>query len=523
MRIPNPRELGFPAKFKTWRPPQAEALTKMLASTKRVKALAAPTGFGKTLLLITYALLTGKPTCIVTESRGLQDQIVEGDFREMGIVDLRGRSNYACQMRDGWSCEEGYAGRCTFKGSINCPSSQAEMRAASSPLVVTNYAKWMAAKKFGQGMSHFQQVIFDEGHTAPFNLAKVLQVILHRREIEEVLNLDFPAGVEDLVNWKPWAREAADICHEDYLKLRQEIQASGPQAKNSWVRDMLHLRNLHKKLTTVATAKAENWVVDDFENGKGYVFDPVRVGAYAESSLLLSIPSIVITSGTLRQKALWMLGIGGAAYDYWEFKSDFDPSRSPIYCIPTLRVDKNNKDLSHLWIKLDQIASPRTDRNGIVHTISYARRDEILRASRFARNMLVNPRGEASTEMVNIYKEAPEGTILVSPSVGAGFDFPMTECEWQFICKIPFPPTTKIIKARQVDDLEYGYMIAATQLEQMCGRPVRSKEDQAETFIVDAHMEWFYPRYKHLFSQSFHDRFRWVDLVPQPPPRLPRV
>lgn len=519
MRIPDPRELGFPAKFRAWRPNQVEALRKMLASTKRVKGLAAPTGFGKTAVYVAYALITGKPTCFVTESRGLQDQLL-ADFEDCGLVDIRGRRNYDCQMRADWSCEEGYAGRCTFKGSGGCPSSAAEMRAASSPLVVTNYDKWMAAKKFGQGMSHFQQVVFDEGHTAPFALARGLQVVLHRREIEEVLHLEFPANPEEMVNWKPWARLAADTCYDDYTRLRSEITQAGSSAKSSWIRDMLHLRNLHKRLQTVAAAKPENWIVDDFERGKGYIFDPVRVGAYAESTLLLSIPSVVIVSGTLRQKTLWMLGIPRTAYDYWEFKSEFDPKRAPIYCIPTLRVDHRSGDLSALWIKLDQVASPRRDRKGIVHTISYARRDEILQRSRWASSMIINPRGEASTEMVNIYKGSPAGTILVSPSVGAGFDFPMRECEWQFICKIPFPHTTKIIKARQVDDPEYGHMIAATNLEQMCGRPVRSQEDQAETFIVDAHMEWFYKRYAHLFSSTFHARFRWLDTVPPPPPKL---
>ena len=31
------------------------------------------------------------------------------------------------------------------------------------------------------------------------------------------------------------------------------------------------------------------------------------------------------------------------------------------------------------------------------------------------------------------------GTVLVSPSVSTGYDFPGRECEWQFICKVPFP------------------------------------------------------------------------------------
>src|SRR5437016_4498757 len=126
MVIPSPGELGFPPKFDAWRSDQAEALRWLLQSRKRVKALSAPTGFGKTVVYIAYAILTGRPTCVMTESRGLQDQLM-ADFSDVGLVDLRGRSNYACQMRHDYTCEEGYAARCPYKGSVACPSSQAEM------------------------------------------------------------------------------------------------------------------------------------------------------------------------------------------------------------------------------------------------------------------------------------------------------------------------------------------------------------------------------------------------------------
>src|SRR5436853_100346 len=76
MLIPSPGELGFPPKFDAWRPDQAEALRWLLQSRKRIKALSAPTGFGKTVVYIAYALMTGKPTCVMTESRGLQDQLM---------------------------------------------------------------------------------------------------------------------------------------------------------------------------------------------------------------------------------------------------------------------------------------------------------------------------------------------------------------------------------------------------------------------------------------------------------------
>lgn len=517
MHIPSPVALGLPEKFTSWRPKQVEALSRLLTSQKRVKALCAPTGFGKTPVIVAYALLTKLPTCIVTDSRGLQDQMME-DFGSIGLVDIRGRRNYDCSLKPDYTCEEGRAHRCPHVGSVHCPESAATFRAASSALVITNYDKWTSARKYGQGMDHFQQVIFDEGHTSPEAIARAMQVELSANEVGK-LNLELPSRdqADEFVNWKPWAAVARAAAEREMLLARGRL--SDPNARPSWVRHYLHMRNLTKRMAVLANANADNWVVD--ETRDGYQFDPVRVGRYSESTLLLRIPSIVVVSATLRPKTLHMIGVATAAFDFQEYDSDFPPERCPIYYTPTMQVDVRHPDLSRLWILLDQIAARRTDRKGITHTISYAKRDDILKVSRFAASMLINNQGEASTYIVNEFKRSKPGTILVSPSVGAGFDFPGRQCEWQFVCKIPFPDgRSKIVKARQEADKEYGPYQAVSKLQQIFGRGMRMKEDQCENFIGDSHLSWFLPKYRHLFTRSFNLFFREVSVLPSPPPRL---
>ena len=526
MTIQSPRELGFPAKFDRWRPPQLDALRRLLSSTKRVKALTAPTGFGKTAVYMAYALITKIPTCFVTSSRALQDQLME-DFRGCGLVDLRGRRNYVCDMRPDTTCEEGYAARCPYKGTVSCPSTQAEMRAACSPLVVTNYTKWTSARKFGQGMEHFQQVVFDEGHEAPHALADSVQVILNRHEIEDTLGLDFPdaSQAEDFVNWKPWAILARAKADEALHAAKSAMQ-NYPD-KPSYVRHYLHMRNLTRRLVSVASGNPNNWIADTWEEQRGkathtgYVFDPIRPGKFAEAALLLRVPSILVVSATLRPKTLYMMGVSKEAHDYYEYASDFDPKRCPIYYVPTMRVDNKAQDFGALWVKHDQIAARRRDRKGIVHTVSYARQQEARVASRYADWMLLNYKGEAAGEMVNAYKQSGPGTILVSPSVGAGYDFPGKDCEWQLLLKIPFPNGhTKIHRARQQDDPEYGAYLAMNKMVQTFGRGMRSKHDQCENFIVDSHLDWFLPRFGHLAPKWFHGFFKQVSVLPAPPPKL---
>lgn len=513
MRFPRPQEIGLPEKFESWRPMQLDALGKLSRSTKRVKALDAPVGSGKTPLEVGWALYSKLPTAIVTESRGLQDQLLR-DFKDCGIVDLRGRRNYDCQMRQDYTCEDGAAGRCPFRGSMTCPASYAEARAAASPLVVTNYDKWTSSRKFGMGLQHIQQVIFDEGHEAHHALARAMQVVLHHKEVEKDLGMDFLEGsdAEEMVNWKQWAITARQIAEDKMRAAREDL---GLQPKPSLVRHYLHMKYLAKRLATLSNARPENWIVDETEGG--YVFDPIRPGQYAEAALLLRIPNIIFLSGTLKPKALYLCGVPKEATDFWSFPSEFDPARCPIYYVPTQCVDQRHPDLSMLWVLLDQLAARRTDRKGLVGTVSYARRDEIMRRSRFANRMLINERGEAPTTIIEEFKQMGPGAILVSPSIGTGYDFPLKDCEWQFLCKIPYPQPSKILRAREAQDKEYAAYLAITKIEQFFGRSMRVHADQSEGFMGDDNLKWFMPAYGHLASRSFLARFRRVAVPPAPP------
>jgi Rad3-related DNA helicase len=212
--------------------------------------------------------------------------------------------------------------------------------------------------------------------------------------------------------------------------------------------------------------------------------------------------------------------VGQDDFDFREFDSDFDPARCPIYWVPTMRVDYKQHNFQMLWLRLDQVAARRRDRKGIVQSVSYARQQEVAAVSHYSQSMILNHAGQPVTEAVARFKEAGPGAILVSPSVGQGFDFPMKECEWQFLCKVPFPPPSKILKARSADDKEYHAYLAMQSLVQMVGRGMRSKADRCENFIADDHIEWFTGRFGHLAPRFFRSFYRKVDRLPAPPPAL---
>jgi Rad3-related DNA helicase len=518
-KLPTPQELKLP--FDKWRPGQEELAHVIITSEKRFKVICAPTGFGKSLPIVASSLVKGVPTAIVTATRGLQDQY-QKDFISCGMVDLRGKRNYKCEMRPDdpdYTCEEGHAARCLYKGSIGCPSSQAEMAAATSSLVVTNYDKWTSNRMYGQGLSHIQQVIFDEGDECPNALARAMQVVLNHREIEEGLHIDFPLfpACENMADWKAWAVSARADAEVAMLAAQARITGL-VDPKPAWVKHYTHMRNLCRRLAVLATCRAADWVVGEIEGG--FQFDPIRLGRYAETALLLKVPSVVVISATARPKTMFMIGVAKDQFIFKEFDSDFDPARCPIYYVPTMRVDSDADSMAPLWLLLDQIAARRRDRNGLVQTISYTRREDIVRNSRYASSMIFNERGASIADTVEEFRAQYPGKILVSPSVERGYDFKYKQAEWLFLAKIPFDPPSKILKAREADDPEYRAANAMRRMEQIFGRIMREKNDQGERFIGDKHLDWFLPRYRHLASKSFHRFFKPVNVLPQPPTRL---
>lgn len=528
MKIRKPQEMGLPPHITEWRAGQEEFIHAGLTDRARTTALCAPTGFGKTDAEIGIAIESKLPTCIVTNSKGLQDQIMK-KYADMGIVDIRGRVNYTCDMRQGYTCQDGYSANCPYKNTPGCPSSHAEMKASVAPIVTTNYDKWMAAKAFSTGMTHFKQVIFDEAHHAPTAIAQAMQVFISAHEINEILHVDFPpVELRDTVDgWKDWAIETREIAEEEMRITNTEIKSTA-QPKLSWIRHYNHMKELVKRLGLVSTARSKDWVVEEIEGG--FQFDPISPGRYVESALLFRIPRVIMASATLRPKTLAMSGISRRLSIFKEFDSSFDRKRSPVYWIRTMKCDwKHRHEMHAVWNRLDQIASRRRDRKGIVHTVSYARRNDIFAHSNFSHSMIYNDKGEGITTKIDEFKNSGAGNIFISPTVSTGYDFPGNECEWQFICKIPFQPgRTKIAKERQQRDREYGAYLAMQSLVQMVGRGTRSETDQCENFIPDDNCEWFIPQFAHLAPKSFYGDMRnniqgfykRIDILPTPPPRL---
>jgi hypothetical protein len=452
-------------------------------------------------------------TLILTSTKGQQDQYVRA-FEEAGLADIRGMANYECllerdsvqvvrgQVAKYTSCEDGpcmSGGHCRLR-ERGCLYFDAAEQAKAARLVVSNYAYWLADGRREEGLGRFELIVMDEAHDAPEQLAKFLRVELTRQEIEGVLGCDWP-GSGSLDAWQPWAQR---------MSYQVEAELGDYQDKRSLTaserRYVKGLRELHRKLTALSSIKGE-WVTETVGDAK--VFDPVSPAAYG-SLLYQGCPKVVLVGATVREKTAALLGANPIDIGLHEYPSSFDVRRRPIYHIPvpygggTVRLNykASDEELRAVWRAMDRFIEPRFQtRKGIIHTVSYKRRDQIFQGSEFASAMQAHDSRNLAWA-IERFKAAPPPAILPSPSISTGIDLPDDQCRWILIPKLPYPDTrSAVMQARVRADPELAPYMVAQELQQMTGRGNRHVGDWCECAIFDDLFRWFISRHYRLFAR----------------------
>lgn len=476
IQIPKPSDLGFdPKKFSQWRKNQTAAIRDALESDKRFVGQVMTLGAGKSLCYMAQAVLSKSRTMVLTSTKGLQTQL-EADFGNLGLTDIRGKGNYDCTGIPGKKCDDGTIGKCHYKGSSNCTWVAARQLACEASMVTTNYSCWTSTNKYGSGFGAFDMLIMDEAHSAEDALTRAMKITLSQHEVTEMLKYAWPDEplTDDLEGWKDWAVIAKHRCLIRIQELKDKIACTS-HPSDSLIRNYKSFVGLKMKLANVATCKPEKWVVDNWGFGDGYQFDPIYASEFGEQVLFRGIRKVILTSGTIRPRTLESLGIPSDEFDFFEYPRDIVVSKSPLYYIPTAYINRRTDESGYqaLINRIDEIIESRADRRIIIHTGNFKIRDYIIEHSRYTNYMISNyvDGGDATSAIIERFKESKPPTILVSPSVTTGYDFPGSDCRCQIIAKLPFPDyhTSKVERERDKLDPERGISHMWTALSQAFG------------------------------------------------------
>ncbi|HEX6825457.1 MAG TPA: helicase C-terminal domain-containing protein [Nitrospiraceae bacterium] len=527
-----PSELGIRG-FKQFRTAQWEAMEYVRDGGKRFSALCLPTGAGKSLSVIGVGKLQGWKVVALTSTKGLQTQYMN-DFEKSGMVDVRGKANYKCKQFKFLTCDEGGRQGCACMGSAQCPYSLAVNKARANRLVVSNYAYWLHANASGRGLelpnvesTRVDCLVLDEAHTAAEELSRFLQISISRAEIEDMLGKDSMPSGDEVADWQRFGQDHAREMKVHAEELGKTLAVQGSLVDPEMVQYHKQLEILAEKLEKLAGISSNEWVVEkhtDRKNREYWTADPIWPGRYAERSLFVGVPHIILLSATLNRKTLSLLGIKAEDCQFREWPRIFPANRNPIYHVPTVKMNFRTTDLEMIqWVKrIDEIIDGRMDRKGLIHTVAYHRQQFLMNHSRHRGIMMGNtsdPDSPNAAEVVRAFKASKSPRVLVSPSFSTGWDFPGTDAEYQIISKIAFPDSqSKVMKARKARDGGYINYLAMQDLVQAAGRPSRSMDDRSETVIVDDNIGWFLFRNRELAPKWF--TVRRMASVPKAPPKL---
>lgn len=517
-----PHDLGFPPQFDQFRPAQEEAIEYALTTDKRFVGLGAPPGVGKSAIAYALAKLLGGRTVILTATLGLQDQYADQEFP--GMVDIRGRSNFACW--EGGTCEDG--GRLGCKDKGGCPYLAKFRAQQDSDIVCTSYAYWLSVNEKGQGMRAPETLICDEAGLAAEWLSRALDFTVSEREIREAgVRLSSAPG-EDLDVWVELSSRLAEAAFARYTSLKSIAPPKFGHARDRHARDLRRAEWLVERCERMAKLDS-NWVItreDGKDEGREWKFECIWPGKYREK-LFRFVPRVILMSATLRPKTLGLLGIPQKDCDFKEWGRQFPAANGPVIWVPTVRVNsKLAGEGEKRWLDRQvEITKLYSDRRGIDHTVSYVRAKQVADYLRREGLKHINVNGAADPDSQNAreafekHVKGPADSLLISPSFGTGWDFKGRAAEYQIIAKIPTKDMrSKIMQARRANDPSYEDYLAAQDLVQSAGRINRDFDDRGTSYLIDDGWTWFKGKAEQHMPRWF--RVRREDQIPPPLSKL---
>lgn len=513
---PTPADLGLRAStFPSFREGQLDLATRLAFSPARFPVLNAPTGSGKSLVVMTAAKLLDLRTLIVTPQKALQDQYC----RDFDIADVRGQANYSCPKFH--NCEIGAANDCPLRRSADssnrCPNILAIDHARNSPAVVTNHAFWMTQgkAKTGEnpppGIGTFDLVVLDEGHGSPERLADFCKVELVERELESLLDASFPTN-HSLLSWSEWARAIGQ-------KIPTALKDTGSPRERY---RLLSIGRDLAELSGIATDRTTEWIFQLLESGSKATFTPVWATSYAERLLFQSTLKVILASATMLPNTGKYLGFDENESEYIDVASGFDPRNQPfIYCASGVTVTNKSTDseIRVLTSKYDQIIDAWKGHKGLLHTQSYSLQERILRSSRNRHRFIVCERGGLSgAGAIAELKSSRRDMIVVGPALKEGHDLPDDNARFQILARMPLVNnvTDPVTKARCDGIPAYSMDRTSIDIQQIAGRITRNSRDWGYTLTGDR--MWGRVRKEARFPESFVARCYWEnDKVVGPP------
>lgn len=529
---------SFP--YKSIRPQQTEAIEfalEAVSSGNKFIVIEAGTGVGKSAIGLTVArMLSGEGdgsynagSYFLTTQKILQEQYVKdfGGFKGP-MKSIKSSSNYTCNFNKKTSCGESLRALKTaeknsrfFKAcAFNCVYKKAKESFIGSSEGVTNFPYFLAETQYSGKIEPREVLIIDEAHNVDSELSKFIEITISEKFCKSFLNLSIPNGLTQLqyIGWITdtyLATTASKLSHlermiEKYVGLKEKIR-SGEFASIAKKFEMLD-KHVCKVRRFLELYDSNNWVMNDLPadrmSSRKLQFKPIDISPYAEEMLYRFGKTVIFMSATILDKDAYATSVGIPAENmsFITLPSPFPAENRPVIYAGVGKMSSSSieETLPKIVEAVKQIMKEHKNDKGIIHCHSYKVASYIKKNIRSTRLLI---HGSDNRDVIlEKHKKSKKPTVLISPSMTEGVDLKGDLSRFQVICKVPYPYLGDKLVRKKMNKWKWWYSLqTAKTILQAVGRSVRSKDDTAATYILDADFDRFYNSNRSLFPRTFKE------------------
>jgi Rad3-related DNA helicase len=360
-------------------------------------------------------------------------------------------------------------------------------------------------------------LVLDEGHLIESQLVEYLSLSISRKKWRKYipyLELNADGNLHDIEKWLDFLSG---------LQLQMEVKIDEWTKNKKLVTDEFLIEatkdkeKLDQTIDTI-TQDSENWIVSEIKEWEYFntrkrrneteivkvTFKALDISSYCKKIFEKCDKTLIMSATILNQQEFCKsVGLAEDKVKFIQVGSDFPVQNRPIYALNVARLNyatlQQQEVIKSIAKSVDKIMTLHKNDKGIIHTTSYSLlnsiRDNISLVNK-RRLIVTNPEIDRH-EVVKQHIDNEKASVLISPSLYLGLDLKDDFSRFQIITKIPYPNLSDLwIKAKTEKNQKWYDWQTALRLIQTYGRSIRSKDDYAKTYVLDAKLGDFLMRNK---------------------------
>lgn len=520
-----------------------ERVAKLLRE-KDVVIIDAPTGWGKTGLAYQIYKAMNCRTLVLNNNNVLVNQYI--DLLEENLQEecssCKGANNYQCRKDPTKTPANSNCAK------ISCPFFRARLpgceyydrrkKMNEMPLVISNYQLILSLLDAGSPIENYDLIICDECHNIEDIIVDYATVSITENIVNEI------CGYNDKIKRsRSLSDYSKEILNQKARELREIVLSTNDnnylnnfEIFHNYIADIVtilsnmgdndndfgyndYLTKIVQKWNNYCNSQDKENFLYDSESNEAHRLVPLKIDEFFSGYMKRIGRKIVLMSATVinHKNMIKDLGLDDNKVEYIELPSKFPKENRPIVPLNTARVKITDKDYQYsddFKVLIETIVNllnthKQLGQSGVIYCNSYKLCSMIYNniKNRVNYNILMNTNAAESKIVLEKFLDTKiKNRLLISPSFAEGVNFGGDISKFQIIPKVPYLylGSKRIATKTRLNGRWYTNK-TIQNIIQASGRSVRSKEDEAVTYILDMDFERCYNQYKEDYPIWFNE------------------